>query len=394
MPIRLRRQLIQGLTVDWLTVDWLTIGWLTIGCSWLGLGLGGQVLSQETSPELAMAEGSGSSEKKLLAATEVALAHKRAPAEELAPVLGVLGPPVLGPPLSGRSPRPVGTREKRPTPRTRNRPWVHVRRLEPPYSEERTPTLRGQPEPTLPPWSLFDVHSRFEPPEESSLLDSVCHFPIASPRESDFSRAMKRIGTRKIGSEVRRRMKRNLRRHFESTPTMGYSAYLSRLTEINRLGRHPQDYDDSASDQLSNELRQDVFQRSEREGERDFEIFDLGPLVVMDSGSVRLDLARFLSFGAEDEPPAEEAERAPGAGVRPLLAGEDYRVRTSVKLGFDPLEALDDPTWLIDRYGVAVEVTWLSDVLGREVLTTECEVQVERNGDFAAFINLVFRSRN
>jgi hypothetical protein len=164
------------------------------------------------------------------------------------------------------------------------------------------------------------------------------------------------------------------------------------VTQINRLGRDPDEYDHGNGEYFANEIRDDFFRRTQRQGERDFEILGWGPLVVMDSGSVRFDIGRAMSSDVESLQRVEAPDEA--ESKEPILASRDYKVSTSLKLGFDPIDAFkEDPTWLVDRYGVNFEVSWLSDVLARETFVTEFEVEWERDGDFAAFVNFVFKSR-
>lgn len=374
---------------------------LTLGCSWLCFGFAQKASAQEKDPELAMVERVGP-EKRGVSAAQVALAHRRSPpSRELAPVVGAvkttprfraagnIGPGNIEP--GHLEPRGETPSKKTPS-KSRQLPWVGVHKIEAPYPQQEDTPAVG--EINLPPWSLFQVSDRYALPEEDDTASSLPLFYVPPPRRSDFSRALERVAQRKIGSEVRRRLKRTLRREFESTPTMSYASYLGRISEINRLGRQPQDYDDLSGDHFKNELKEDIFRDTRREGERDFEVFALGPLLVMDSGSVRFDVGRAVQW-VTDRPGTEKSE-AHGPELRSVLATKSYRVNTSLKLGFDPLDAMkrEDPTWAVDRYGVTVEVSWLSDVLGREMLTTECEFQVERNGDFAAIVSVVLNSRH
>ena len=275
-----------------------------------------------------------------------------------------------------------------PYPRTRTTPNVGVETLDPPY--------RGglfQPrELELPPWSLFDERSLYETPPDVARVDPLPPFHVPEPEMSPFATAVDRLVRKKVFSEARRFMKRSWKEQFLATPTMAYASYIQGISRINQVGRDPQDFEFANTQHFANELKDDIFRRPSREGEQDFEVFGWGPLVVMDSGSVNFDLGRAvhldLGLGSDER---DELDPSPS-----VLATEEYRVSTSVKLGFDPLEALksNDPTWIVDRYGLGVEVSWLSDVLGREIMTTEIEVEVERDGEFAALVNFIFRSRN
>ncbi|MBN1443816.1 MAG: hypothetical protein JXA90_13985, partial [Planctomycetes bacterium] len=266
-------------------------------------------------------------------------------------------------------------------------PWIEVESWHLP-SRSRS-LFSASPRGELPAWALFLSEARFDaaPPEAR-----ICPLPLLycpPPRESGFARAAKHLVQRKFYSEVRRLMKRTWRQEFRETPTMSYSRYLEGVAAINQVGKSPEEYDVLNADYFENQFRQDVFRRSDREGERDFEIFAWGPVVIMDSGSVHFDLGRAVSFDVEDDVEIPDVDRA-----RPLLASRSYKVHTSINLGLDPIAAgRQDPTWLVDRYGLTVEVDWLSSVLGREMMTTELEVEFERDGEFAAMVNFVFKSR-
>jgi hypothetical protein len=47
----------------------------------------------------------------------------------------------------------------------------------------------------------------------------------------------------------------------------------------------------------------------------------------------------------------------------------------------------------LSSYGVEVEIEWLSDILGREMVGAEFEVEFDDDGDVAAFFNFVIKSR-
>ncbi|MEM7231337.1 MAG: hypothetical protein AAF517_04145 [Planctomycetota bacterium] len=284
---------------------------------------------------------------------------------------------------------PPGPSRKRSQKRGRrstyeNVPWVKADRWAQPKPDQFVERIREE----MPPWRLFDPRYRHElrPDHVRSNGQDLFH-AIRTPEPSSFSRAFQRVVRRKGYSEVRRFFKRGWRRHWNATPTLSYDEYLSGLEAFNSLGRTPDELDYGNSQHFSNEFRNDLFGQGEREGERDFEIFSFGPLVVMDSGSVRLDLGRAIQLGSAGSRKSRAADNS-------ILSSKEYSVSTSLRLGFDPIVAArEDPTWILDRYGVNVQVTWFSDVLAREALVTGLEVEWERNGEFAALFNIVFKSR-
>ena len=87
-----------------------------------------------------------------------------------------------------------------------------------------------------------------------------------------------------------------------------------------------------------------------------------------------------------------EKKRPGGEGI--LLFAE-YRIDTNFRLGFDMRAFFegDDVTRVIDSYGVSVSIDWLSKVLGRELMTTEFEAEIDRNGDYGFAFNWILSVR-
>jgi hypothetical protein len=284
-------------------------------------------------------------------------------------------------------------------------PWIDAERL-----ERRLPIRDSDPI-VAPRWDdCFGLDLRFDEPPSyvAPLPDSLCALlpsTVPPPRRSRFSIACERVIKRKLSSEIRRAMKRNWRDHFLATPTLSYARYIGGVDRINMLGRGGDDEEFVITEHAHNEWREDVLHLSAREGERDFELLAFGPLAVMDSGSMKFELGRLVQCFEDSEPcdvlevSVEDDESATVDDIWerrsvPVLATSSYAINTALRLGVQPLDAFrkGDPTWMINRYGFAVEIAWLSDVLGRETSRTEIEVEWERNGEFAALINFVFAS--
>jgi hypothetical protein len=285
---------------------------------------------------------------------------------------------------------------------TSRAPDVQVTGLERPYplygEAERATRMEGAAEPpdSWPRWRLFEDTAFEGLPAAWTDTSHVPLFYCAPPQKTDFARAVQRVVSRKFHSEVRRRMRRSWQEQFLATPTMRYSTYELGLQRIHLVGKDPREQQFDAynfhADYYDGLLKQDLFKSVNRGGEADFPILGWGPFVVMDSGSVRLDLGRLTRLETMEPEIALDAENAHKPAI---IDSMNYRVTTSVKLGFDPLAASrrSDVTWLVDRYGLSVEIDWLSDVLRREVVTTEIELEAKREGDFAALVNFVFKSR-
>jgi hypothetical protein len=274
---------------------------------------------------------------------------------------------------------------------------VDVEGLKPPYRREDGEVHPVERTP-LPPWFVIDRALDFSRPPSYVDENPLPLFYVPPPRETRTAKALKRIATMKFHREVRRIMKKELRREFIESPSMPYSVYERRLAEINQLGRNPQEFDPFNTDYFSNRLKDDLFEQSSREGEEDFALLAWGPFLVMDDGSLRLDVGRVLHEDISDVGLVVDKSESPeGADSKraAVLASQDYRVHSTLRLSWNPVKAVSngDPSYLIDRYGLTVGVDWLSAVLGRRIATTEVEVSFDRDGDFAALLNIVFKSR-
>jgi hypothetical protein len=287
---------------------------------------------------------------------------------------------------------PGGSRQKRRSSRSAPE-WVGIHSLTPP-SEEFERVFREahkQDEPL--PWYVAERRGvEFEEPPPYVSYSPPPLFHIEPPPDTRYARAVKRIVRKKLYSELRSEAKQTWREAYAETPRMDYAFFENRLLQINRLGREPDEYDLFHDDYYTRELKEDVFRGSYRGGESDIPLLAWGPFVVTDGGSMRVDLARVIDF---EEPEKVEIE---GGEVpkKPFLASETYRIDTNVRIHFDPVQAVEeqDATWVIKRYGVAVTIDWLSDVLGAEMMSTEIEAEIERDGDFAVALNFVIRSRD
>ena len=78
-----------------------------------------------------------------------------------------------------------------------------------------------------------------------------------------------------------------------------------------------------------------------------------------------------------------------------MLLSEEYSLDTNLRLRFDlgSLFENGDVPGLVESYGVSISVDWLSKVLGRELLTTEFEAEVDREGDYAFALNFILAGR-
>ena len=215
-------------------------------------------------------------------------------------------------------------------------------------------------------------------------------FHVSRPREDEFARKLKKILRDKMYGELRRNVKRQWKTQFLDHPSLRHEVYERRLSMINNIGRDPADYDESNVIQQVNEARQDVLHEKGREGEPEIPLIEWGALTITDSGSLKFDAWSLATGGQAGAAPAP-----PIVGPKPYLAEKAYKVRTDLKLDFDPLRiaSSEGPWTTMKRCGVTVEVDWLSDVLAREILAAELEFQSDMEGDFGFFASLVIKSR-
>lgn len=247
---------------------------------------------------------------------------------------------------------------------------------------------------TLEPWALFQdqlEESRVaSSPPAFARLGALPLFPVYAPRESDFSRKLKRLARLKFYREVRHRLKQDWKRTFLDHPSMTYGEYEKRLFQINNVGKSFQDRDDFAVMSTATEVKQGFLGGRRVDGESDIPLLAWGPVILKDTGSLKFDLGRAASHDLQ-----VEALDVGDDSVVPLVATRDYEVETSLDVDVDPFRtsALSDAREAIRHVGLNVEVSWLSDVLGRQLVTAEIDLQTDLYGDFKGFFNLVLKSR-
>ena len=171
---------------------------------------------------------------------------------------------------------------------------------------------------------------------------------------------------------------------------MSNAFYEDRLLQINNIGKDPDEYDEFNVEYRTNEAKQNVFHRKKLEGEPDVGLFTWGPLTVKDSGALKFDLGTAAHAGELDDK-LNVGEIKP----KPFISTKDYRVETSFNVDVDPFQGYreGDIVHFFRRFGLTVDVNWLSDVLGREMVTTELELEADTHGEFAVFANIVIKSR-
>ena len=244
---------------------------------------------------------------------------------------------------------------------------------------------------------LLRLQVPFDSPPSYIREEPRSEIDVRPPQDCPQVCGLKNLIEREFYRQFRGRLKRYWRDEFTELPNLQFALYEKRLFAINGIGRGP---DDPDSDYYTTATRESVFRRK-REAEEEIPVVRVGPLMLLDSGSLSFDssvLVRYLESEPEDRsaPEPEALEVGPGseAAKLPLFAGKCYRLHTNFRLDFNPFESLrtGNPIDAFPHYGMVVQVAWLSDILRRERFTTECEAQYGHDGDLALFFNLVLKS--
>lgn len=231
------------------------------------------------------------------------------------------------------------------------------------------------------------------PGEQSQVMDQT---PEVSRRRA----ALERLAKKEFYRHARRLLKKYWRKQFKDSISMTYEEYNERVSQINQIGRSPEHHDDFNADHYLNEARDEILDEG-AEGEREITLIKVGPLSLNDSGSVKFDLPGLFGLGEEKElelsfdPDSEESAPADGSPFRKALYnGKHIVFKPQVRIKADPFRAIGGNTDRILRsYGASLEVTFYSDILKKELFSTEVEAKFRRNGDYAFFFNVVFQER-
>lgn len=285
-----------------------------------------------------------------------------------------------------------GTRQGR---RGARAPWVAVRTLKPPGLEEEELFRKARVVEKLPPWYTQSniYEAGFEVPSHYLVSSVAAPLKSSPPPEAPFARAVKRLAERKFYLEARRFLKEEWRNSYDNSSGLTYDQFEEKLLLINEIGRDPSEYDLLVGDYYSDELKGALFEKTYVGGERDIPLLAWGPFRIMDSGSMKFHFGEILDIPGFLPQLGEPEKKSPGrAGI---LLFDEYRVDTNFRLGFDVGAFFegDDVTRVIDSYGISVSVDRLSKVLGRELMTTEFEAEIDRNGDYAIALNWILSVR-
>jgi len=294
--------------------------------------------------------------------------------------------------IDSSTPTPEAASRGAPVRRSRSLPWVATLEWEVPQ-EYGADVYEGR-RTEFKPWSVFEAEleaarTGSEPPDFLGIrrLDD---FVVYKPQESDFSRKLKKLVRAKLYREVRHRTKREWKALFHHHPAMSFADYESRLFQINNIGKNRDDRDDFSVRASATETKQGFLGRRRVDGEDDIPLIAWGPFTVKDTGALKLDLGWAAALDSEEVSLELGEERHV-----PIVATRDYKVETAFNVDVDPFRGSigSDPRDAIRQCGLSVEVKWLTDVLGRELFTTEMDLETDLYGDFKGFFNIVLKSR-
>jgi hypothetical protein len=192
---------------------------------------------------------------------------------------------------------------------------------------------------------------------------------------------------------TRRLLKRYWRRQFRDSTAMRYELYHDRLTQINQVGKEPEQFDPFNTDYYGDQLRDEVLNIG-FEGEREIVLVEYGPFQLNDEGALHIDLPRTLQLGlGEDDLKLHVGE---SDGKQPALySGKWVKFRPRIKIKVDPFRAVGGDTHkMLRSYGGSLSVEFYSDILRKELFATEIEARAKPDGDFAFVFNIVFHGRH
>ena len=241
------------------------------------------------------------------------------------------------------------------------------------YTEPKTKKKRLE-------WDLFDGNFSFESAPSYANLEEKPLFEMRNPCENESSIGLKGWVKNKTYKEIRKLVKKQWRGQFEES-NLPYSEFEKRMAQINNIGRNPLGLEESSVLYSNDSLKENIFQKDYHEGERDISLFTVGPISLTDSGSVR------LNFGSLTHPDAEEFfEIGEKTEHKPFLATKRQTISTDFSLSLDRES-------IVDRCSFALDIDFLTSVLGRKMASAGVEVQYDLNNrEASAFFNFVMKS--
>lgn len=313
-------------------------------------------------------------------------------AQEVAAIAAALAP--------ARAPEPPRLQEqKEESPRRRwDTTHAQLHYLPPEYTPDPS-LLRAI---TILPWAFAERSlDKWSVLGESPCPVPASLFPVHQPEDPEFVGKLRKLIHVKFHRELRRGLRSELKSLYRDNVSMRREVYEGRLLQINNLGRlstnreAPEDVD---AEYTARELKQEFFGERGHQGESSTPLFAWGALSVSDTGSLKCDLGTVTRslFGEETEEEREELEQVKIGEERNecLFRSRQLRLRTNFRFDVDPFKSgvVSEPLTVVRRCGLAVEIEWLSDILGRERASTEIEIETDLDGDHKAFVNFVIKS--
>ncbi|MCH2375567.1 MAG: hypothetical protein MK538_15395 [Planctomycetes bacterium] len=289
----------------------------------------------------------------------------------------------------GEGPSYSGGESKRHRSKNGNYKSDNVMRWELPRLDAYEPVKRPWPSWILDGRDLY----RSQVPEFAAAQQPPL-FYICPREQSQLSQRFRRVVRKRIYREIRSKIKRQWKDLYRASNTMTFDQYDAMVARVNTIGKQPDDVDDFLDEfnveHRSNETKDLVFNRR-RQGEAEIPLLAIGPMTITDRG-FRFDV------GTAADSDAERVDGGVGLGEKPskpLFATRHYSVNTDLKVQIDPFgyDLGKNYVPFVNSYGVEVEVSWLSDVLNREMMTTEFTGEVNSDGRVAGFFNFVIKAR-
>ncbi|HVR74373.1 MAG TPA: hypothetical protein VMT52_08575 [Planctomycetota bacterium] len=303
----------------------------------------------------------------------------------------------LVPARPAAAPRPQLETERSP-----RRQWdtthAQLHYLPPEYTSDPS-LLRAT---TVLPWAFVERSlDKWSVLGESPYPVPTSLYPVNQPEDPEFVFKLRKLIHVKFHRELRRGLRSELKSLYRDDLSMRREVYEGRVFQVNNLGRLPTNREapeDLDAEYTARELKQEFFGERRHQGESSTPLFAWGALSVSDTGSLKCDMgtvARSL-FGEETDEEREEREEVTIGEERQecLFKSRQLRLRTNFRFDVDPFRSGvgSEPLTVVRRCGLAFEVEWRSDILGRERASTELEIETDLDGEYKAFINFVVKS--
>jgi hypothetical protein len=205
-------------------------------------------------------------------------------------------------------------------------------------------------------------------------------------------KAVIRVARKLMFKKIRSELKDQLENEFRADPSMRFDKFKRRSALIHNLGRKT--YRDYETERLREETLENTrfneAKGSERNrvlAEREVDLFQWGPFVVDDEGSVKFnpltlfkkkEITDFWIHAVKNEYESRDKSR---------LRKKNFKFNIRLRINFNPLRAIQDQSVssLITKYRLLFETNHYTDYTHRKIFTNEYELSYTSEDNRAAF---------